>query len=89
MLAGHGEPTLILDGKLNSLQTCSYLSDIFAVAVTSIHIFIRSASKWDVQNKHWAVTFRDLTTDIVFIRTATMLISAVGGISAPRDVCHF
>ncbi|KAG2166605.1 hypothetical protein VTO58DRAFT_103499 [Aureobasidium pullulans] len=43
-------------------------------------------AKWDVQNKHWAVTFRDLTTDIVFIRTATMLISAVGGISAPRDV---
>ncbi|TIA57925.1 monooxygenase [Aureobasidium pullulans] len=42
-------------------------------------------AKWDVQNKHWAVTFRDLTTDIVFIRTATMLISAVGGISAPRD----
>jgi len=43
-------------------------------------------AKWDVQNQHWMVKFRDLTTDVVFSRNATMLISAVGGISVPRDV---
>jgi cation diffusion facilitator CzcD-associated flavoprotein CzcO len=45
-------------------------------------------AKWDVQNKQWAVKFRDLTTNVVFTRNATILISAVGGISAPRDVCR-
>jgi cation diffusion facilitator CzcD-associated flavoprotein CzcO len=43
-------------------------------------------AKWDGGNNQWSVQFRDLTTDIVFTRSATMLISAVGGISVPRGV---
>jgi hypothetical protein len=41
---------------------------------------------WDSANNEWSLRFRDLMTEIVFTRTATMLISAVGGISVPRDV---
>lgn len=41
---------------------------------------------WNVQKEEWIVKFRDLKTGIVFNRTSTIFISAVGGISIPRDV---
>ncbi|KAI6828052.1 monooxygenase [Hortaea werneckii] len=45
-------------------------------------------AKWMGEEGHWAVNFKDWQTGITFTRTATLLISAVGGISVPRDV-HF
>ncbi|KAK3630899.1 hypothetical protein LTR56_017172 [Elasticomyces elasticus] len=47
-----------------------------------------SGAKWHANVNQWSVQFRDLKTGIVFTRHATMLISAVGGISVPKDV-HF
>lgn len=43
-------------------------------------------AQWNGETNEWSVRFRDLTTEIVFTRAATMLISVVGGISVPRDV---
>ncbi|KAK7230081.1 hypothetical protein V2G26_002251 [Clonostachys chloroleuca] len=45
-------------------------------------------SEWDSSKNQWRVRLRDLKTGIEFTRTATMFISAVGGISVPREV-HF
>ena len=38
------------------------------------------------KNSHWQITLRDLVTGIEYTKTAMMLVSAVGGISAPRDI---
>ncbi|KAF2799542.1 monooxygenase [Melanomma pulvis-pyrius CBS 109.77] len=43
---------------------------------------------WNARTTMWDVNFRDQKTGIEFVRSATVLISAVGGISYPRDV-HF
>ncbi|KAI8648281.1 hypothetical protein NCS55_01497300 [Fusarium keratoplasticum] len=43
-------------------------------------------SEWDKENSHWIVNLKDLRTEIEYTRTATILISAVGAISFPRDV---
>ncbi|KAJ3469635.1 hypothetical protein MRS44_003700 [Fusarium solani] len=45
-------------------------------------------AQWHKAEGQWHVKLRDLQTDITFVRQATMFISAVGGISMPRDV-HF
>ncbi|KAH7142554.1 hypothetical protein DER46DRAFT_668041 [Fusarium sp. MPI-SDFR-AT-0072] len=45
-------------------------------------------AQWDKAEGQWHVRLRDLQTDITFVRQATMFISAVGGISMPKDV-HF
>ena len=44
------------------------------------------SASWDQTKSKWTVSFKDLQTDISFMRTANVLISAVGGISYPRDI---
>jgi cation diffusion facilitator CzcD-associated flavoprotein CzcO len=41
---------------------------------------------WNVDSNQWDVRFRDLQTGIEYTRSVTVLLSAVGGISYPRDV---
>jgi cation diffusion facilitator CzcD-associated flavoprotein CzcO len=43
-------------------------------------------AKWNKETTQWDVTFRDQKTGLEFVRSTTMFISAVGGISYPRDV---
>lgn len=43
-------------------------------------------ASWNGDTRKWDVRFHDLRTKIQFVRSATVLISAVGGISYPRDV---
>ncbi|KAI9166333.1 FAD-binding monooxygenase-like protein 5 [Paramyrothecium foliicola] len=47
-----------------------------------------TGAKWDATKWEWRVHLKDLKTGINFTRCATMFISAVGGISVPREV-HF
>lgn len=49
------------------------------------HIECLGAS-WDAKMSKWAVRFKDLKTGIEFTRRSSVFISAVGGISYPRDV---
>ncbi|KAH6976605.1 hypothetical protein EDB80DRAFT_871730 [Ilyonectria destructans] len=41
---------------------------------------------WDGAQEHWSVELKDIKTGIVFNRQAAVFVSAVGGISIPRDV---
>ena len=43
-------------------------------------------ARWDDKQSRWHVKFRDLRTKLEYVRTATIFVSAVGGISFPRDV---
>ncbi|KIX00872.1 uncharacterized protein Z518_09937 [Rhinocladiella mackenziei CBS 650.93] len=43
-------------------------------------------AKWNNDTSAWDVQFRDLRTKIEYIRSATIFVSAVGGISYPREV---
>ncbi|KAJ0108808.1 Monooxygenase protein [Diaporthe amygdali] len=43
---------------------------------------------WDSESAQWIVQMKDLKTGINFTRRSTRFVSAVGGISFPRDV-HF
>jgi cation diffusion facilitator CzcD-associated flavoprotein CzcO len=43
-------------------------------------------AEWDADKVLWKVKFLDLETKVEFTRTATIFVSAVGGISFPRDV---
>ncbi|KAI1613810.1 monooxygenase [Exophiala viscosa] len=43
-------------------------------------------AKWNTKSSQWSVHFRDLLTNVEYTRTADIFISAVGGISYPRDV---
>ncbi|OJD29690.1 monooxygenase protein [Diplodia corticola] len=43
-------------------------------------------ARWDSEASLWHVNLRDLGTGIEFSRTANVFVSAVGGISHPRDV---
>ncbi|QVM07146.1 hypothetical protein D8B26_001850 [Coccidioides posadasii str. Silveira] len=43
-------------------------------------------ARWRSDIGQWEVTLRDLKTNIEYSRYATALVSAVGGISFPRDV---
>jgi cation diffusion facilitator CzcD-associated flavoprotein CzcO len=43
-------------------------------------------ASWSETQKQWEVTFRDLQTDIEYTRCAQAMVSAVGGISYPRDI---
>ncbi|TPX25843.1 hypothetical protein DIZ76_011300 [Coccidioides immitis] len=43
-------------------------------------------ARWSSDIGQWEVTLRDLKTNIEYSRYATALVSAVGGISFPRDV---
>jgi cation diffusion facilitator CzcD-associated flavoprotein CzcO len=43
-------------------------------------------ANWNEETKKWDVRFKDLKTKIEFVRCAAVFISAVGGISYPRDV---
>ncbi|KAL3445141.1 hypothetical protein BJX65DRAFT_297236 [Aspergillus insuetus] len=43
-------------------------------------------ARWNVSKSHWEVQFKDLRTGIQYTRTAAILVSAVGGISFPREV---
>lgn len=43
------------------------------------------AATWNEEKAYWNITFRDLTTDVEYNRRATIFVSAVGGISYPRD----
>lgn len=45
-----------------------------------------TSAAWDQNKSKWTVFFKDLRTGIEFSRTADVLISAVGGISYPRDI---
>jgi cation diffusion facilitator CzcD-associated flavoprotein CzcO len=45
-------------------------------------------AEWNKQTQKWDVKFRDMQTNLEFVRSASIFISAVGGISYPRDV-HF
>lgn len=51
-----------------------------------MHLGIECVSAtWNANSNKWDVTFRDSKTKLEFIRNATVFISAVGGISRPRD----
>lgn len=41
---------------------------------------------WNNEKSHWEVKLKDLRTDLEYIRTASIFVSAVGAISFPRDV---
>ena len=41
---------------------------------------------WNAETRQWEVQFKDLQTGVEYTRYAEVLISAVGGISFPRDV---
>jgi Flavin-binding monooxygenase-like len=43
-------------------------------------------AKWNTSTNLWDVSFRDSCAKIEYIRSANVFISAVGGISYPRDV---
>ena len=43
-------------------------------------------AKWHSELAQWEVRFRDNKTKLEYSRYATVLVSAVGGISEPRDV---
>lgn len=43
-------------------------------------------AQWDATRCKWDVQFRDTRTQIQYTRSASVFISAVGGISFPRDV---
>lgn len=43
-------------------------------------------AQWDALKSRWNVRFRDMRSKLEYVRTATVFISAVGGISYPRDV---
>ncbi|KAI0894275.1 monooxygenase [Annulohypoxylon nitens] len=45
-------------------------------------------AKWNSDHSEWEVQLKDLKTGIEFVRRANIFVSAVGGISFPRDV-HF
>ncbi|KAF9634680.1 hypothetical protein BFW01_g5575 [Lasiodiplodia theobromae] len=45
-------------------------------------------ASWDSSDEQWTVELKDLQTGISFCRRCTVFVSAVGGISMPRDV-HF
>lgn len=44
------------------------------------------SAQWNTATSQWSVKFKDLRTDAVYTRSASVFISAVGGISYPRDV---
>ncbi|GME41708.1 uncharacterized protein K452DRAFT_324192 [Neofusicoccum parvum] len=43
-------------------------------------------ASWVSSKEQWDIKFKDLKTGVVFSRNATIFVSAVGGISIPRDV---
>lgn len=43
-------------------------------------------ASWDSLDEQWTVELKDLQTGISFCRRSTVFVSAVGGISMPRDV---
>ncbi|EAW17031.1 flavin-containing monooxygenase [Aspergillus fischeri NRRL 181] len=43
---------------------------------------------WDEKSEKWTVYFRDVKTDLKFVRYASIFVSAVGAISLPREI-HF
>ncbi|KAH7317441.1 hypothetical protein BKA65DRAFT_466416 [Rhexocercosporidium sp. MPI-PUGE-AT-0058] len=43
-------------------------------------------AEWNKETSRWVIRFRDLFTKFEYTRTATILVSCVGGISFPRDV---
>ena len=43
-------------------------------------------ARWIKDDQEWEVRFQDLQTSVEFVRRATVLISAVGGINKPREV---
>ncbi|KAI9685438.1 MAG: hypothetical protein M1822_004569 [Bathelium mastoideum] len=43
-------------------------------------------ARWVKEDQEWEVQFRDLKTSVEYVRRATVLISAVGGINKPREV---
>ena len=45
-----------------------------------------TGASWNTKESHWDVRFRDLESGLEYSRHAAILISAVGGISFPRDV---
>jgi cation diffusion facilitator CzcD-associated flavoprotein CzcO len=53
------------------------------------HMRFRTAclgAKWVAKKSKWEVQFHDLVTDKTYTREASIFVSAVGGISEPRDV---
>jgi cation diffusion facilitator CzcD-associated flavoprotein CzcO len=45
-------------------------------------------AKWSSERREWDVTFLDLQTKQIFTKNCTILLTAVGGFSQPREV-HF
>ncbi|RDK46562.1 FAD/NAD(P)-binding domain-containing protein [Aspergillus phoenicis ATCC 13157] len=57
--------------------------DIRQHVITSVECL---GAAWDDNSKEWTARFHDLKTGLEFERRATILVSAVGAISFPRDV---
>ncbi|OJZ79600.1 hypothetical protein ASPFODRAFT_66055 [Aspergillus luchuensis CBS 106.47] len=57
--------------------------DIRQHVITSVECL---GAAWDDNGNEWTVRFHDLRTGLEFERRATILVSAVGAISFPRDV---
>lgn len=45
-----------------------------------------TGAAWDEGHDEWAVSLRDVKTGLDFVRHSTIFVSAVGGISFPRDI---
>jgi len=45
-----------------------------------------TGAEWDEDLSQWKVNLLDIKTNFSYVRTATIFVSAVGGISFPRDV---
>jgi len=76
-LAEQGEILQYIEDTVDKFQLRPHIN----VSVESL------GAQWDKAEGQWHVRLRDLQTDITFVRQATMFISAVGGISMPKDVC--
>lgn len=44
------------------------------------------SATWDENSSKWNVIFHDMRTDVEYTRSADVLVSAVGGISHPREI---
>ncbi|PLB47594.1 monooxygenase [Aspergillus steynii IBT 23096] len=57
--------------------------DLRKHVITSVEC---TGASWDEECQEWAVALRDNKTGLEFVRRATILVSAVGAISFPRDI---
>ena len=68
--------TTDMDATVNKFKLRSHMN--FRVACLG--------AKWITEKSKWEVRLHDLVTDLKYTREASIFVSAVGGISEPRDI---